>query len=315
MTSAKIEVLITGPLLPSFMAAVEQEFTVHKLWLAPDRGAYLREHGAAIRGIATSAIVGADAALMQALPRLEIIANFGVGYDAVDLAAARQRGVIVTNTPGVLTDCVADTALALLLAVTRRICEADRFLRAGKWLQGRFPLATKVGGKNCCIAGLGNVGQAIASRAQAFGMKIGYYDPFPKPDLGYRRYDNLEALAKDADFLMLALPGGKETHRVIDAGILAALGRKGILVNVSRGSVLDQAALVKALVAGEIAGAGLDVFEDEPRVPAELLQMENVVLTPHLASGTHETREAMGQLTFANLQAHFRGQPVLTRVV
>jgi len=315
MTSAKIEVLITGPLLPSFMAAVEQEFTVHKLWLAPDRGAYLREHGAAIRGIATSAIVGADAALMQALPRLEIIANFGVGYDAVDLAAARQRGVIVTNTPGVLTDCVADTALALLLAVTRRICEADRFLRAGKWLQGRFPLATKVGGKNCCIAGLGNVGQAIASRAQAFGMKIGYYDPFPKPDLGYRRYDNLEALAKDADFLMLALPGGKETHRVIDAGILAALGRKGILVNVSRGSVLDQAALVKALAAGEIAGAGLDVFEDEPRVPAELLQMENVVLTPHLASGTHETREAMGQLTFANLQAHFRGQPVLTRVV
>lgn len=315
MTTAKIDVLITGPLLPSLMAAVERDFTAHKLWLAPDRNAYLREHGPAIRGVVTSAIVGADAALMQALPRLEIIANFGVGYDAVDLAAARQCGIIVTNTPGVLTDCVADTAIALLLAVTRRICEADRFVRAGKWLQGKFPLSTKVGGKNCCLAGLGNVGQAIATRARAFGMNIGYYDPYPKPELGYRLYQDLESMARDADFLMLALPGGKETNRVIDARILAALGRKGILINVARGSVLDEQALVKALLAGEIAGAGLDVFENEPQVPAELLKMENVVLTPHLASGTHETREAMGQLTFANLQAHFSGKPVLTRVV
>ena len=315
MTASKIEVLVTGPLLPSLMAAVEAEFAVHKLWLAPDRSAYLREHGAAIRGIVTSALVGADAALIQALPRLEIIANFGVGYDAVDLPAARQRGVIVTNTPGVLTDCVADTAIALLLAVTRRICAADRFVRAGKWQQGRFPLATKVGGKNCGIAGLGNVGQAIARRAQAFDMKVAYYDPLPKPDLPYRRCQDLVSLAKEADFLMLALPGGKETRRAIDARILAALGPKGILINVARGSVLDQPALVKALVAGEIAGAGLDVFDNEPEVPAELLQMENVVLTPHLASGTHETRDAMGQLTFANLQAHFSGKPVLTRVV
>lgn len=315
MPISKAEVLVTAPLLPSLMAAVEREFTVHKLWLAPDRNAYLREHGASIRGVVTSAIVGADAALMQALPRLEIISGFGVGYETIDIEAARQRGIIVTNTPGVLTDCVADTALALLLAVTRRICEADRYVRAGKWLQGRFPLSTKVGGKNCCIAGLGNVGQAIAARAQAFGMKIGYYDPYPKPELGYRRYENLEAMAQDADFLMLALPGGKETYRLIDGPILAALGRKGVLINVSRGSVLDQEALVKALTDGIIAGAGLDVFDQEPQVPAELLKMENVVLTPHLASGTHETRDAMGQLTFANLHAHFAGSPVLTRVV
>ena len=155
-----------------------------------------------------------------------------------------------------LTDCVADTALALLLAVTRRICEADRYLRAGKWLQGRFPLSTKVGGKNCCIAGLGNVGQAIASRAQAFGMKIGYYDPYPKPDLGYRRYEDLESMAKDADFLMLALPEGRKLIGVIDGHILAAWGQNGILINVSRGSVLDQEALVKALTAGTSPAPG-----------------------------------------------------------
>ncbi len=315
MSTAKVEVLVTAPLLPSLMAAVEREFTVHKLWLAQDRNAYLREHGASIRGAVTTAIIGADAALMQALPRLEIISGFGVGYETIDIEAARHRGLIVTNTPGVLTDCVADTALALLLAVTRRICEADRYVRAGKWLQGRFPLSTKVGGKNCCIAGLGNVGQAIAVRALAFGMKIGYYDPYPKPNLDYRLYESLEAMARDADFLMLALPGGKETYRIIGARILAALGPKGILINVARGSVVDQEALVKALTAGEIAGAGLDVFDNEPQVPAELVEMENVVLTPHLASGTHETREAMGQLTFANLHAHFAGSPVLTRVV
>ena len=213
MSTSKVEVLVIAPLLPSLMAAVEREFTVHKLWLAPDRNAYLREHGASIRGAVTTAIIGADAALMQALPGLRSFPGFGVGYETIDIEAARHRGIIVTNTPGVLTDCVADTALALLLAVTRRICEADRYLRAGKWLQGRFPLSTKVGGKNCCIAGLGNVGQAIAIRAQAFGMKIGYYDPYPKPDLGYRRYETLEAMARDADFLMLALPGGKETYR------------------------------------------------------------------------------------------------------
>jgi lactate dehydrogenase-like 2-hydroxyacid dehydrogenase len=315
MTEAKIEVLVTAPLLPSLMAAVEREFAVDKLWLAPDRGAYLRERGASIRGVVTTALVGADAALMQALPRLQIISVFGVGYDTVDIEAARQRGIIVTNTPGVLTDCVADTAMALLLAVTRRICEADRYLRAGKWLQGRFPLSTKVGGKNCCLAGLGNVGQAIATRARAFAMNIGYYDPYPKPDLGYRRYEDLEAMAREADFLMLALPGGKETYRLIDARILAALGPKGILINVARGSVLDQQALVEALTAEKIAGAGLDVFENEPQVPAELLKMDNVVLTPHLASGTYETREAMGQLAFANLHAHFCGAPIPARVV
>jgi len=315
MTVQKIDVLVTGPLQPWLMSAVERDFRVHKLWLASDRDAFLKEHGEQIRGVVTSALYGAKAPLIDALPKLEIIASFGVGFDTIDLEAARRRKIVVTNTPDVLTDCVADTAIALLLAVTRRICEADRFLRAGKWSQGRFPLATKVGGKNCCIAGLGNVGSAIAFRAKGFGMTIGYYDPYPKRDPGYHRYDNLETMAREADFLMLALPGGEQTHHAINARILSALGPKGFLINVARGSVVDQAALVKALVAGEIAGAGLDVFEDEPTVPPELIKLDNVVLTPHIASGTHETREAMGQLTFANLEAYFSGKPVVTRVV
>jgi lactate dehydrogenase-like 2-hydroxyacid dehydrogenase len=315
MAAVKADVLITGPLLPSLMEALERQFNVHKVWQVPDRDAFFKEKGPQIRGVATSAVIGADAKLIDALPRLEIISGFGVGYDKVDLEAARRRGVIVTNTPGVLTDCVADTAMSLLLAVARRICEADRFLRAGKWLQGRFPLAVKVGGKNCGIAGLGNIGSAIAVRAKAFGMNIGYYDPCPKPDLGYRRYDSLEAMARDAHFLIVSAVGGAETRHLINAPILTALGKKGYLINVARGSLVDQQALVKSLVSGEIAGAGLDVFADEPNVPPELIKLDNVVLTPHVASGTYETRDAMANLVFANLEAHFSGKPVLTRVV
>jgi lactate dehydrogenase-like 2-hydroxyacid dehydrogenase len=315
MTTAKADILLTSPLAPSLMATIERDFKMHKLWQAPDRNAYLKEHGGVVRGIATSALVGADASLMEALPRLEIIAGFGVGYDKVDLEAARRRGIIVTNTPGVLTDCVADTAMALLLAVSRRICEADRFLRAGKWLQGKFPLAVKVSGKKCCIAGLGNIGSAIATRAKGFGMKIGYYDPVPKPHLGYQRYEDLEAMARDADYLIVSAVGGAQTRHLINAKILSALGEKGFLINVARGSLIDETALVKALVSGEIAGAGIDAFADEPNVPQELMKLDNVVLTPHVASGTNETREAMSELVFANLRAHFSGSPVLTRVV
>jgi len=306
MTTAKADILVTGPLVASLMAAIERDFTMHKLWLAPDRNAYLKEHGG---------VVGANASLIEALPKLEIISGFGVGYDAIDLDACRRRGIIVTNTPNVLNECVADTAMALLLAVSRRICEADRFLRAGKWLQAKFPLAVKVSGKKCCIAGLGNIGSAIAARASGFGMKIGYYDPAPKPDLGYKRYDDLESMARDADYLVVSAVGGAGTRHLINAKILTALGKKGFLINVARGSLVDQDALVKALVSGEIAGAGLDVFADEPNVPPELIELENVVLTPHVASGTNETRQAMGELVFANLQAHFAGKPVLTRVV
>jgi lactate dehydrogenase-like 2-hydroxyacid dehydrogenase len=314
MSDQKIEVLVAGPQAPALMTAVEREYSVHKLWLAADRDAYLREHGGAIRAIVTNAPVGADAELIDALPKLEIISSFGVGLDAIDLEAARRRGVIVTYTPGVLDDAVADLGLALLLAVSRRVCEADRFVRVGKWLQGKFPLGTSLRGKTCGIFGMGNIGRGVAIRGEAFGMKIAYFNPRPKPDLSYKYYDDAEALARDADFLVLTLPGGEATHHLVDARILAALGPSGFLVNIARGTVVDQAALVRALRSGGIAGAAIDVFEDEPNVPTELIALENVVLTPHVGSGTHETRNAMSELTFANLHAHFTGKPVLTPI-
>jgi lactate dehydrogenase-like 2-hydroxyacid dehydrogenase len=315
MAAQKIDVLMAGPQAPVLMAAVERDYNVHKLWLAADRDAYLSKHADIIRGIVTNAPVGADARLIDALPRLEIIASFGVGLDAIDLETARRRGVIVTNTPGVLNDAVADMGLALLLAVSRRICEADRFVREGKWLQGKFPLGIGLHGKTCGIFGMGNIGRGVAVRAEAFGMRIAYFDPSPKPDLNYKHYEDAQALASDADFLVLTLPGGKATHHLVNAQILAALGPTGFLINIARGSVVDQAALIHALKAGEIAGAGLDVFEHEPSVPQELMALENVVLAPHIASGTNETRNAMSELTFANLHAHFTGKPVLTPVV
>jgi lactate dehydrogenase-like 2-hydroxyacid dehydrogenase len=313
MPVAKIDILMVGPQAATYADALEREFTVHKLWLAPDREAFLAEHAGRIRGIATNAPVGASKALIEALPRLEIIASSGVGLDAIDLATARARGVIVTHTPSVLNDCVADTGLMLMLAVARRLCEAERFVRAGRWLEGKFPLATSLAGKTCGILGMGNIGRAVAKRAEAFGMKIAYSNPSPRPDLAYACFASPIELARAADFLVLALPGGPATRHLVDAELLAALGPAGFLVNIARGSVVDEKALVAALQEGRIAGAALDVFEDEPQVPAELLAMENVVLTPHLASGTHETRNAMSRLAFANLQAHFSGRPVLTR--
>lgn len=314
MTAPKIDVLMAGPQLPGLADAVAQHYTVHKLWLADDRAAFLADRAHLIRGIVTNAPVGANAALMQALPRLEIIASSGVGLDAIDLAAAKQRGVIVTNTPGVLNDCVADTGLLLMLAVARRLGEAERFVRAGQWLQAKFPLGTSLGGKTCGIVGMGAIGQAVGKRAQAFGMRVAYFNPSPRPGLAWQRFVGLQDLARAADFLLLTLPGGPKTLRLIDAAVLHALGPSGFLINIARGSVVDQAALVAALQAGHIAGAGLDVFEDEPQVPAALLAMDQVVLTPHLASGTHETRAAMSALAFNNLHAHFTGQPVLTPV-
>ena len=314
MSDLKVDVLMAGPQLPSLADPVEREFNVHKLWLAADYSTFLADRAQMIRAIVTNAPVGASAELIAALPRLEIISSSGVGLDAIDLAAARSRGVVVTSTPGVLNDCVADIGLALLLAVARRICVADRFVRDGKWLEAKFPLATSLNGKTCGVMGMGNIGSAVARRAEAFGMKIAYYNPSRKPELGYRYCADPLTLAREADFVVLTLPGGPKTHHIVDARFLDALGPEGYLINIARGSVVDEAALVHALQAGRIAGAGLDVFEDEPRVPAELMAMENVVLTPHVASGTHETRQAMSDLAFANLHAHFNGKPVLTPV-
>ena len=318
MALKQCKVLIKGKFLPpQLIENIEQSFTAFRLWEAEDEAAFLAEQGTEIDILVTSgnAVMGAPAALIAALPNLKAICSNGVGYDSIDTEAARSRGIVVTNTPEVLNDCVADLGMALLLDVARRISEADRFTRAGHWAQGRFPLSSKIGGKVCGIVGLGNIGQAVARRAQAFDMQIHYYNPRSRSDVPYTRHESLVDLAQRADFLVLTLPGGAATRHIINADVLEALGPEGYLINIARGSVVDQQALVAALETGRIAGAGLDVFEQEPQVPDALRQRDNVVITPHIASSTRETMAAMADLVFENMLAFSRGEPVLTRVV
>ena len=309
-----VDILSVGPFYPPSFESMERDFSVHKLWQTKDRAALIAEVAGRVRGIQTTGGHGADAKLMAALPRLEIISCFGVGVDAVDLNAAKKHGVIVTNTPDVLNDCVADLAMGLTVATLRRIILGDRFVRAGSWLKGGLPLAQKVGGKTMGILGYGRIGKAIAKRAEAFGMRIVYHGRKPQADVTHKYYAKLVDMARDCDVLMVICPGGAATHHIVNAEVLKALGPEGTLINVARGSVVDEQALVKALTDGSLGAAGLDVFESEPKVPEALLGMDQVVLQPHVGSATHETRKAMGDLTVDNLRAHFAGKPVLTPV-
>lgn len=254
-----------------------------------------------------------DIALLERLPRLEIISVMGVGYDGVPMAWCRARGVHVTNTPDVLTDDVADIAVALVLMTSRRLVEANRHLHAGRWLQGAFPLAHALRGKVAGILGLGRIGKAIARRLEAFGMQIEYHGR-TRQDVPWTYHAELRQLAAASDFLIVACPGGPGTVRLVNAGILEALGPDGTLINIARGSVVDQDALIRVLKAGEIRTAGLDVYDGEPAVPAELLACDRAVLLPHVGSATHETRRAMADLVTGNLAAHFAGRPLLTPV-
>jgi lactate dehydrogenase-like 2-hydroxyacid dehydrogenase len=255
-----------------------------------------------------------DGAYMALFPALEMISVCGVGYDGIDVAAAKKRGIMVTHTPEVLNDDVADLALGLLLSVARKIPAADRFTRNADWLDGPFQLTRKLTGAKLGLVGMGRIGQAIAKRAAAFDMDISYTSRNPRSDVSYRYVATPTALAAEVDFLVIITPGGAGTKNLINAEVLKALGPQGFLVNVARGSVVDQAALIEALQKKMIAGAGLDVFVDEPNVPAELRKLDNVVLTPHIASGTVETRKAMSALALANLDAFTGGQQVLTPV-
>ncbi|KQQ63243.1 hydroxyacid dehydrogenase [Pseudomonas sp. Leaf129] len=310
-----VPVLIIGALLPSLQEAVETHFDATRFWELPDQNVWLAQHGSRIRAIVTSGALGASSEVIGKLPNLEAIFSFGVGYDSIAVDAARDRGIVVTNTPAVLDDCVADTAMALTLDVMRRYSEADRFVRAGKWTQGKFPLASKIGGKKIGIVGLGNIGESIAKRAAAFDMEVLYHNRKPKAGVSYHYYADLDAMISDCDVLVLAVPGGKSTEGLIDAKRIGLLGSKGFLVNIARGSVVDQPALIQALQEKRIAGAGLDVYEDEPNVPQALIDLPNVVLLPHLASGTHETRQAMGDLVWGNIQGYFHDErKVLTPV-
>ncbi len=283
--------------------------------MAPEeRAAYEREIAPRIRAVLTTGTVGLDAAGAAVYPRLEIVSVHGVGVDAVDLEAMAARGIVVTNTPDVLTEDVADLAASLLLTVSRRLPLLDRYVRAGHWEEKR-PLqpARSLRGKVAGIYGYGRIGQALASRLRAFGMEIRYFQRSagPEPRL---RCDSLRELATVSDFLVLCAPGGAATRHAVDAAVLDALGPDGTLVNIARGSVVDEAALVEALAAGRLGAAALDVFEDEPRVPAALRGMDNVVLTPHVGSFTVETRRAMARLAVGNLDEHFAGRPALTPV-
>jgi lactate dehydrogenase-like 2-hydroxyacid dehydrogenase len=267
-----------------------------------------------IVAIAASGESKVSAALMDQLPALKIISVMGVGYDGVDVAAAKARGVVVTHTPGVLNDDVADLAIALMLAVSRQIALADRYVRAGTWTSGPLPLGRKMSGARLGIVGMGRIGQAIAHRAAAFSMRIAYTARSEKEDLPYAYHPTPTALAANSDFLVLITPGGAATRKLIDAEVLKALGPQGCVINVARGSVIDETALIAALRDKTIAGAGLDVFEAEPNVPQALREMDNVVLTPHIGSATSQTRRAMAELAFANLNAQLTGQPLLTPV-
>jgi lactate dehydrogenase-like 2-hydroxyacid dehydrogenase len=294
-------------------ARLEADYTVHRLWQAPGRDAFVRDVAPRVEVIVTTGGAGASRALIEQLPKLRLIACFGVGVDAIDLAAARERGVAVTNTPDVLTDDVADLALALILDAMRGVSAGDRHVRAGRWLQGAFPLQARMSGKRLGIVGMGRIGQAIARRAAAFDMRIAWHGPRRK-DLPYRFEPDLVALAQSVDVLVASCPGGAATRGLIGRAVLEALGPRGFFVNIARGAVVDESALVELLASGRLGGSGLDVFVDEPHVPPALIALDNVVLQPHVASATHETRAAMGRLVLDNIGAHVVGRPLLTPV-
>jgi hydroxypyruvate reductase len=309
----KRDVVLVSPIHRGSQAKLEAEYTVHRLWEAERRDDLLGQVAPRSEILVTSGGAGASRELIERLPRLRLIACFGVGVDAIDLAAARERGIAVTNTPDVLTEDVADLAIGLMLATMRGISAADRYVRTGLWLRGPMGVQTKVSGKALGIVGMGRIGQAIAKRAAAFGMPIAWTGPRAK-DLPWRYEPDLIALAQAVDVLIAACPGGAATRGLISRAVLEALGPEGVFVNIARGSVVDEAALVDMLTTGQLGGAGLDVFVDEPNVPGALIALDNVVLQPHQASATRETRFAMGQLVVDNVAAFVAGRPLITPV-
>lgn len=308
------DLLLLKPMQPSVMEALAGAFTLHRADTAPDPDAFYREIGPRIRAMATGAQAPVDRTLIEKLPQLEIVASFGVGYDTIDVGAAAERGVVVTNTPDVLSDEVADLALGLLLATVREIPQADRYLRAGHWPTRTYPLTATLRGRHVGILGLGRIGRAIARRLEGFGVTLSYHGRRRQDDVAYAFHTSLLEMARAVDVLMIVAPGGPETNGIVNAEILEALGPDGIVVNVARGSLIDEPALIEALRSGAIHGAGLDVFAAEPEVPEAFLGLERVVLLPHVGSGSVQTREVMGQLVVDNLLSWFSGRGPLTPV-
>lgn len=308
------EILMTGPLIPYAADQLKARFTVHELWKAEDKDTFLRGIADRVRGIAAGGHTPVGAALFDALPKLEIISSFGVGYDHIDAAEAGRRGLVVTNTPDVLTDEVADVALGLLISTVRQFPQVDRYLREGKWLNAPYPLTSSLRGRKVGIVGLGRIGKAVAHRVEAFGLPVSYHGRTRQADVPYRYYPSLVEMATDVDVLISVAPGGASTHHIINAEVLKALGPSGVLINVGRGTVVDEQALIEALQNKTILSAGLDVFEDEPRVPQALIDIEHAVLLPHVGSASVYTREQMGQLQVNNLFSWFDGKGPVTPV-
>lgn len=308
------QILFAKDLFLNVKIAVSRNYRCHDMTGYDHPGEIPGMRPSDIRGVVTKgeSHVGAD--IMDALPNLEIISNFGVGYDGVDVLAAAERNIMVTNTPGVLSDDTANTALALALNLTRNIRQAESYVRDGLWPDGPVPLATSIVGKRAGIVGLGRIGLALAKRLEACGMEVAYCNRSPATGVTYPYFKTPKSLAEASDMLFLCLPGGESSYHLIGAEVFAALGPSGYVVNTGRGSVVDEAALIKALQEGKISGAALDVFENEPEVPAALRAMDNVVLTPHIGSSTVETRSAMVKLVVDNLDRHFSGEAVLTPV-
>jgi lactate dehydrogenase-like 2-hydroxyacid dehydrogenase len=310
-----IDVLSIGAFPEATNAELANRFAITRHFNQPAPDALSAELKVRIRGIATEANRGADRALIAALPRLEIISVFGVGTDNVDLAAARERNIPVTNTPGILGDEVADLAIGLMLASARQIVFGEQYVRDGSWAaKGPIPLGRSVGGKTMGVLGLGGIGRAIADRGTAFRMRVIYCGPRRKADAPYEFVADPVELARQSDYLMVACKGGPETRHLVSAAVIDALGPKGTLINVARGSVVDEPAMIAALAAGRLGHAALDVFESEPVPSPDVLKSPNVIVQPHHGTATVETRTAIGQLMIDNLSAHFAGRPLPTPV-
>jgi lactate dehydrogenase-like 2-hydroxyacid dehydrogenase len=307
-----VEILQTHKLLASCEQALADTYIVHKLHEAADREALLADLKNRVRGIAGGNVT---AELMDRLPKLEVIANFGVGYDTIDTKAAKARNVRVTNTPNVLNDAVAEITIGLMIALARRLPQADQYVRQSKWTQGSFPFQVELNGKTVGILGLGRIGKEIAVRAQAMKMRVVYHGRHKQPDEPFVYYSDLVEMARDADWLVLIAPGGRGTDKIVSRQVLEALGPNGYLVNMARGTLVDEAALVELLQSKNLGGAALDVFEHEPQVPEALFALDNVVLSPHQGSATQQTRNKMGALVVKNLDAWFAGDPLISPVV
>jgi hydroxypyruvate reductase len=308
-----MDILITAPLPPFLYDPLKATYRCHDYQKADDKTGLLAQVGKQIRGLVQGGGTATPTTLLDALPALELISVFGVGYDGVPVDYCRKRGIKVSNTPDVLTDDVSDVAVGLILMTGRGFVRANRFVQAGEWEKRGFELTTKLGGRRVGILGLGRIGKAIAERVSAMGMQVAYTGRHPQK-VPYTFVPDLIGLAAQSDFLVVACPGGAATRNIVNADVLRALGRKGTLINIARGSIVDEPALVDALLNDTIKGAGLDVFADEPHIPAPMLKMDNVVLLPHVGSGTRETRQAMGDLCKANLDAWFAGKPLLTPI-